>query len=362
MMLRIAKKFVVLAAIAAMLFIQSCQKDSDSVVKAGASGFFVVNEGSFGNSNSSVSFYDRKTNEVTNNVFTSKNGRPLGDQAQSMTVFEGKGYIVVQNSSKIEVINLDDFSSVATISDGVPSPRYFLGISTSKAYVSDWGADGLTGTVKVIDLSTNKVSKSIATGKGANRMLKVGNLVYVANSGGYDKDNKIKVIDSNTDEIIASVTTGDNPNSLQVDKSGNIWVTSSGAIAFNSDFSINEANSTKGSISKISSTNTETLRLTVGKISFSSPANLNISPDGAVIYYTYDNAVYAMSTSAIVFPTTPFQAKSYYGLAVDPFNGNIIGCSAPSFSSAGSIDVYDVTGVLQKTFEVGIAPNGCAFK
>lgn len=362
MKINFIKKFVVLAAVSAMVLFQSCQKDPDPVIKAGADGFFVVNEGSYGNSNSSVSFYDRKTNTMTNNVFAVKNGRPLGDQSQSMTVFEGKGYIVVQNSSKVEVIHADDFSSVATIIDGVPSPRYFLGISSTKAYVSDWGANGITGTVKVIDLTTYKVTKTIATGKGANRMLKVGNLVYVTNAGGFDKDNTIKVIDSTTDAITASITTGDNPNSLQSDKAGNIWVASSGAIAYNTDFTINEANSTKGSISKITSNNTEALRLSVSKVTFSSPTNLGVSPDGTKIYYTYEGAVYAMSTTATSLPATAFKTMSYYGLAVDPFNGNIIGCSAPSFSAAGSIDVYDAAGALLTSYNVGIAPNGCAFK
>ena len=362
MKINFIKKYVVLAFVSAMFLFQSCQNDPDPVVKTGESGFFVVNEGGFGNSNSSLSFYDRKTNEVTNNVFATKNGRPLGDQAQSMTVFEGKGYIVVQNSSKVEVISVDDFSSVATISEGVPSPRYFLGISATKAYVSDWGADGLTGTVKVIDLSTNTVSKSIATGKGANRMLKVGALVYVANAGGYGTDNTVKVIDTGTDAVIASVTTGDNPNSLQKDNDGNIWVASDGNEVYKPDFSIDESKSTKGSISKITSSNTEAKRFTVDQVSYSGPANLGISPEGTQIYYTFEGALYSMSTTATALPSAPFKTKDYYGLSVDPFNGNIIGCNAVNFSSAGTIDVYDATGTLLNTFTVGIAPNGCAFK
>lgn len=356
------KKSLVLAVVSALVFLQSCEKDPDPVIKAGSAGFFVVNEGAFGKSNASISFYDRKVDAVSNDIFIAKNGRPLGDQAQSMTVFEGKGYIVVQNSAKIEVINVDDFSSLATIADGLPSPRYFVGISSAKAYVSDWGADGFTGTVKVIDLTTNKVTKSIAAGKGANRMLKVGNLIYVANAGGFGKDNTVTVIDSNTDLVVTSITTGDNPNSLQKDSEGNIWVAADGAEAFNSDFSINQSNSTKGSISKINSANVRTMLLFVDKITFSGPANLNISPDGTQLYYTYEGAVYTMKTSATTMPTAAFKAKNYYGLAVDPFNGDIIGCNAPNFTSAGSIDVLDASGNLQKTFAVGIAPSGCAFK
>lgn len=344
-----------------ILMVQSCSDDPEPV-KPGADGFFVVNEGGFGNGNTSISFYDRSTDQMINDVFSAKNGRPLGDQSQSMTVFEGKGYIVVQGSGKIEVIDADDYSSIATIDDDLPSPRYFVGISATKGYVSDWGADGLTGTVKVIDLTSYAVTKTIVTGKGANKMLKTGNFVYVTNAGGFGKDNAVTVIDTGGDEITATIPVGDNPNSIQRDPSGNIWIASGGAIAYNPDWSVDEAESTKGSISKITSTNTEEIRLPVDQLTFSGPGNLSISPDGKTIYYTYNGAVYSMSTSASTLPVTPFKAKSYYGLAVDSFNGNIIGCEAPNFSSAGSIDVMDESGNTIHSSSVGIAPNGCAFK
>jgi hypothetical protein len=352
------RKFMVLSALAAMLFVQSCNDDPKVILKPGAAGFFVVNEGT----NTSISFYDRETEEMTNDVFIAKNGIPLGIQAQSMTVFEGKGYIVVQGSGKIEVIDADDYSSLATISEELPSPRYFVGISTTKAYVSDWGADGVTGSVKVLNLTTNEVTKTIPTGQGANRMLKVGNLVYVANAGGYGNDNTIKILDTTTDEIVNTITTGDNPNGMLKDNDGNIWVTSGGAIKYNDDFSIDEENSTTGSISKITANNTEAFRLPVDVITYNYPNNLNISPDGTTLYYTYNGAVYSMSTSATALPTTHFKDKDYYGLSVDPFNGNIIGCNAGNFVSAGSIDIYDAAGTIQDTFTVGIGPNGCAFK
>lgn len=354
------RKLLMLLSVFAILFVQSCSEDPDPI-KPGTDGYFVVNEGGYGNGNTSISFYDRTADQINNDVFAVKNGRPLGDQAQSMTVFEGKGYIMVQGSGKIEVIDADDYSSLATITDDIESPRFFLAISSSKAYVSDWGGDGVTGTVKVLDLNNNTVTKTIATGKGANRMLKVGNSVYVTNKGGYDKDNTVKVIDVGTDAITTTITVGDNPNSIQQDASGNIWVTSSGTVVYTEWPAIDEANSTKGSISKISGSS-ETLRLEVDEVIYGGPDNLSISPDGNTLYYLYNGAVYAMNSSAIALPSSPLASNGYYGLAIDPFNGNIIGTLAPNFSSAGSIEVMDASGDLLDTHTVGIAPNGAAFK
>jgi YVTN family beta-propeller protein len=360
-MIRVFKKISFLLIISSLLFLQACEKTPDPVIKTGEAGFFIINEGAFGKGNSSISFYDRKTDEVTNDIFFKKNGSQLGDQAQSMTIHEGKGYIIVQGDKKVKVIDPTDFTLKKVISSGIENPRYYLGISASKAYISDWGADGLTGSVKVYEPIRQEVISKISTGKGANKMLLVGNFVYVANSGGFGKDSTVKVIDITTDKIVASITTGNNPNSLQIDKDGNIWVTSSGANEYDADFNLVEAKSTKGSISKISG-NKEVLRLTVDKFAFSNVSNLNMSVDGTTLYYSYDGSIYSMNISATALPTLPLIAKDYYGLALDPFNGNLIACDAPTFTSAGNIDVYDTTGKLLKTYAVGIAPNGCSFK
>lgn len=345
----------------AVLVLQSCDNGQDPVVPVGADGFFIVNEGGFGNGNSSLSFYDRKTDLLTNNVFAEKNGRPLGDQAQSMTVFDGKGYIVVQNSGKIEVIDATDFSSLKTISEGIESPRYFIGVSSTKGYLSDWGADGVSGTVKVINLENYTVTKSIEIGQGPNRFLKKDNLVYVVNAGGFGKDNTLKVIDTNTDAVVKTITVGDNPNSIQLDKNGAVWVASGGNLVFNSDWSVNEALSTKGSISKIVS-DAEEKRFNFTNLTYNGVGQLNISPAGDKLYYNYDGAIYAMDIAATALPTTPLIDVGYYGVAVDPFDGNIIGGLTPNFSSAGKADIYNSNGVLLKSHTVGIAPNSCAFK
>lgn len=355
------RKLFTLLTLVALVFVQACNNDDPEPLKLGEDGFFILNEGGYPNENASVSYYDRETNQVTNDVFAAANGRSLGIQAQSVTVFEGNAYIMVQGSAKIEVINADSYKSVATITEGIESPRYFIGISSSKGYVSDWGVDGVSGTIKVINLSTNAVTKTIATGQGANKMLKVGNLVYVTNSGGYGSDNTVKIIDTTTDTVTGTITVGNNPNSIQQDAAGNIWVSSSGLVVYDSWPSVDEASSTKGSLSKITN-NVEVLRLEVPGFAYGGAGNLSISPDGSTLYYQYNGEIYSMSSIATSLPVSPFISGYYYGVSIDPFNGNIIGTVAPNFSSAGDIEVMDKTGNLIDTYTVGIGPNGCYFK
>lgn len=360
MSLSFKNMFRVFALLLSLAVVQSCSDDpTPPKVEPDANGYFIVNEGAFQKSDASISFYNSDTDEMINNVFAAVNSRPLGDQAQSMTVIEDRGYIIVQNSGKIEVIKANDFTSVTTIDDQIESPRYMIQVNTNKAYVSDWGADGVTGTIKVVELSSNKVVKTIPTGQGANKMVKVGDVVYVTNAGGWGIDNTITTINSKTDVVAGTITVGDNPNSIQVDAAGNIWVTSSGNTVYNEDWSVDEENSTKGAISKITD-GEEAMRLTAEDLG--SISNLNISPDGTKLYYTYGGALYVITSSSEELPETPLKEKSYYGVSVDPSTGNIIGCVAPNFSSAGSIEVLKPSGELIKSYTVGIGPNGCAFK
>ena len=67
-------------------------------------GYFVTNEGNFGSGNGSVSFISNN-GSVQNDVFYNTNMFYLGDVVQSMTTANDKGYIVVNNSGKVEVVD-----------------------------------------------------------------------------------------------------------------------------------------------------------------------------------------------------------------------------------------------------------------
>ena len=361
----IKNRFFILGLIALSAFISSCSDDDDmpSSVPVGTEGFYIVNEGAFGNGNTSISFYDRSDDAVTNDLFMKANGVTLGDQAQSIAVHNERAYIVVQNSSKIEVVKTDDFSSVATISNGVESPRYFIGVSDTKGYVSDWGADGVSGSVRVIDLTTNTVSATIQTNsQGANRMLLVGNEVFLANSGGLGRDSTITVINTTTDNVSREINLADNPDGMVQDANGDIWVTYRGYKFYDpaNNFAIDEDKSTPAYIIKISAEGEVLQRLAHSDVTGLS-TSININSAGDKIYYLFSRNIYEMSITDTSLPSSAFTSDRYYGLSVDPITDHIIGCEAPDFSSSGNIDIYNSTGTLEDTFSVGIGPNGCTY-
>ena len=79
-------------------------------------GVFVLNEGGYGYSNASVSFLD-SDGQVYSSVFSGVNNMKLGDVAQSMGFNKDDAYIVMNNSSTVEVVNRYTFEHIATVSD-----------------------------------------------------------------------------------------------------------------------------------------------------------------------------------------------------------------------------------------------------
>ena len=100
------------------LSLTSCMKwdygDAVEDFNATGAGLFITNEGNFQYGNATLSYYDPATKQVQNEIFFRANGMKLGDVAQSMTIYDNKGWVVVNNSHVIFAIDLNTFKEVGT--------------------------------------------------------------------------------------------------------------------------------------------------------------------------------------------------------------------------------------------------------
>ncbi len=121
-------------------------------------GMFIINEGNFMYANASLTYYIPGSGKTENEVFIRANGINLGDVAQSMSIYGDNGYIVVNNSGVIFVIDPDTFRLKGSIT-GLISPRYIHFIDARKAYVTDLYQEKIT----IVDPQAFRISGHIPT-------------------------------------------------------------------------------------------------------------------------------------------------------------------------------------------------------
>lgn len=146
-----------------------------------STGIYVLNEGLFGRDNSSMTFYDRSTGIAQQNYFQLVNpGLRLGDTANSMFVYAGRGYIVMNGSNTIEIIEMATAKSLGRILlSGNPSPRYAVVLNDTLGFVTALYTD----EVLVFDPSTRNILGRIPVGPAPEGIVAVGGRLVVANSG-----------------------------------------------------------------------------------------------------------------------------------------------------------------------------------
>ena len=349
------------------LSVLSCKTSDPEPVPYGE-GVYIINAGNFLDNNGSISFLPRNVATASTDIFNTVNGRTLTGGAQDYTEIDGKGVILVDNSTagqdKIEIVESGTFKSLATFqAPDVENPRYVVAAGPNKAYVSCWDATGdfsnfyaKLGYILVLDLASRKVVKKISVTKGANRMVVVGSEVFVGSVGG---ERVLTVIDTEKDEVRQpGVDVGVNTNPVAVDANGRLWA---------------YASSAKEMVRINTATKTVDGRMKVGS-STRSPGAIALSQDKQTFYFVnsfYDPAenfkekgeLYSFKITDTSIPaTTPFISRLFSGLGVDPQTGTIYAGVTPSFKQAGYVLRYQPSGALIDSVKAGISPSKFYFR
>jgi hypothetical protein len=342
-----------LSILAIIFLLISCTKNNnDHPSGAWSESVFIINEGPFPAGTGTISAFNRETLEVTGNLFENANGRPLGNVVQSLTVHGDKAFIVVNNANKIEVVNLEDFKSVATI-DSLTLPRYFIGFDENKGYVSCWDS-----TVKIINLSDYSVFYSIETGSGPDEMVLAGNDLFVINSGGFGTDSTVSVIRTDMDKPDGKIVVGHRPAGIRKDINGKIWVLCSGKNGFP------DPGDTPAKLVCIDPDSHEILKEIVFPDSENHPDNLIIDRDGTTLYYNHPDGIFAFLVSGNTLNTHPLITgnKMFYGLGYDDVSKMIYASDPLDYAQNGWVYRFNAAdGSPVDSFMAGIIPNGFWF-
>lgn len=334
--------------IGAALAFTSCQKETENGPSYDLSkGLIIVNEGTeFG----SISHYNPTTDVVTNDIFKTVNNREAGKVLQSVCTSGSNVYLVLNSSSKIEVINKNTSREVATIT-GLEGPRYMVANGTT-GYVSLWGTD----EVAVLDLTNNTVKQRIKVGPDPEGLLILNNMLYVANSNGAtstSSNNTVSVIDLKTNNIVKPITVKDSPKGFTVDKTGAIWVLCAGYTNYGT---IN----TNSFLCKINPSDYSTTSIDLGSLHYDRIA-INSAKDKLSFGGGWGTpGIFQMDITATTAPAKPLISGDFYGFAINPSNGEVMAMDTKVKDNHKMIR-YNSIGEKIKEYPVGVFPNGGIF-
>lgn len=301
-------------------------------------------EGNFGWGNASFSIYNPQSKSVSNNVFQSINGFPLGDVLQSISEINGKLYLVVNNSGKIHVLDTATYQVLATI-NGFTSPRYICKSSGTSAYVSDL----YSNQISVVNLTNNTISSTISVNNWTEEMVFSHHFLWVT----CPDTNWIIRIDPTTNTINDTLIVGKGVGSIVEDKNGKIWALSNGGI-----------NQSLPVLSRFDAT-TGLLEQTFTFPSINlSPSNLKIDKNKENLFFL-NNGCYRMNILDNSLPTNPVISQNnalFYGLGIHPFTNEIYISDAIDYVQPGKVYRFNTSFEKIDEFVVGTIPQCFWFK
>ena len=334
-----------------------CMKDDEWMARhqsetlPSAEGVFIVNEGNFMYGNASLSFYDPVKRIVQNDIFYSANGLPLGDVAQSMVIQNNLGYIVINNSGKIYVINTLDGKYVGKIT-GLTSPRYIHFVNPDKAYITDLYA----GQITIVNPKSYQIIGVIITTGHASteQMVQWNDFLFVSC---WSFDNTILVIDTRTDSIVDEIKTGKQPGGLVLDKYNKIWTLCDGG------WSKNGTTSRIPMLQRIDPA-TRTIEKSFSLTADAKPSRLTINGRMDTLVFL-NNGIWKLGVNQSILDDHPFlstQNHLYYSLAIDPNTSELYLSDAIDYLQRGLIYRYSPLGAKIDSFKTGIIPGSFCFK
>jgi YVTN family beta-propeller protein len=307
-------------------------------------GVFILNEGNFQRGNASLSLYLPDSGRVRNDVFRAVTGKDLGDTGNSLTIHDGKLYIVVNGSNRIEVLSLADSKHLASVNcPSGASPRHLTFADNGLGFISNL----YKNSVSVFDPAGNTLLNEIPVGNNPEQLLAAGNHVYVANSG-FGNGRTVSVIDVTLGAVAKTLNVGDNPAWIARVNDAEALVLCTGAY---NDF--NDPNDdTPGMLYLI---NTAGVSVTDSIQLGGHPQRLALDGEG-YCYTVQADGIQRVHLDTKTL-TDRFIPGYFYSLAFDAKRSAFYVTNPLDYVQAGRLEVYSIDGVKLSEHTVGIIPG-----
>lgn len=296
-------------------------------------------EGIFPRGNASLSLIDLGSGKVWDDVYFQANQRRLGDVLQSITFRNGKAYCVVNNSSKIEVLDLTTWKSVQT-KGGLGSPRYLHFTGDGNA----WLTDLFGNRISILDETSLVVKKTISVPFWTEQIVQQGDTLYITSP----QREKLYLASVSAQTLIDSIEMPGKTLAI-LNIKGKIWVSC-------------QVSEQEMGLAKVMHGRLTSFSRCEGKPGLS----FRLQSNGA------GDTLYFLSKDLYWFPTLnppatiPIylsgQGKNYYSLGVHPKTGHVFVADAIDFQQKGRIAIF-VPGAQTpyRSFLTGLIPGQLYF-
>ncbi len=352
-----------------LIFVSDSSVVSIPVDLENYSGFYLLNEGNMGMNRATIDYFEYQTGIYTRDIFSERNPtlpRELGDVGNDLMIYGKKAYATINASNFIEVFDVETGKHIKQIH--LPNCRY-LTSDNGKVYVSSFAGkieanpNAEIGFVAEIDTLSLAVTRKVNVGYQPEELVVHNHKLYVANSGGYREpkyDTTVSVVDLTTFTEIKKIEVAPNLHRMQVDPTGDIYVSSRGNYA--------------GILPALYVLDSKVDQV---KHKLDIPV-ANMTLDGTMLYYYTSSYQLNTGNNSIAFGVLDTQTKQIirnsiatdgtdqqllmpYGIAVNPETKDIFLTDAQDYIGNGYIYCLSPTGELKWKTITGNIPAHLAF-
>lgn len=336
----------------------SCSDEGDDVTTPelfnATDGVYILCEGSyFSNVAGSLSYLDYATDDVTNGVFASVNGKVLGGTPNDLIIYGSKMYIATTDDNRIWVADANTIQSLGFIE--MPQPRKLTSFD-GDVYVTSY--EGVVSRIDTTSLTVTAQSDRIVGNLEGIAALDGFLYVCTAWNSDYTYNNSVVKLRASDLSKVADIKVRTNPTRILSD-GASIYVQSNGNYS-----DIPSALQRIDADDKVTTlTDGATyMALYNNKIYYidsAYDANWNV---------TYSYSAYDLLTGEVSALPVGEEVFSPCGIAIDPCSGIIYISSnsegeygMASYTEPGYVVAYSTDGSF-KTYRTGVAPSSFAFK
>jgi hypothetical protein len=335
---------------------------------ASPKGMYLLNEGNMNSNKASLDYLDYTTGRYDLNIYNQANPTVtggLGDVGNDIGVYGSKVYIVVNNSNKVEVLDLATNKHLALIDiTNCRNVTFYNGKAYVSAYLGEVdNPNDPDGIVAEIDTAALTITRTVTVGRQPEQLAVVNGKLYVANSGGYsppDYERTVSVIDPTSFKVIDSIEVAINLDCVVPDGQGNIYVTSRGdSYAIPADLFVIDC--TADTVKKDYHLPATNLWIDGGKAYVLSTAFNNNTGQTTISYAMVDVKADTLIPGSFITDGTDKNIVLPYGIAVNPSTKEILVTDAKDYVTPGTLYCFSPAGKQEWSATTGDIPGHFAF-